>query len=62
MDGCSRNPPSSTKRRRTTQVINITLTKVEDSLLAVHVSLGVGRRVGAGGAQCHVTRGHADLP
>lgn len=39
MDRASRNPPSSTKRRRTTQVINITLTKVEDTLPAVHVSL-----------------------
>lgn len=40
MDLGSRNPPSSTKRRRTTQVINITLTKVEETLPDVDVSLG----------------------
>lgn len=39
MDSTQKNPTSSVKRRRTTQVINITMTKVEEThtrLLHVH--------------------------
>ncbi|XP_024119738.1 nuclear mitotic apparatus protein 1, partial [Oryzias melastigma] len=35
MDSARKNPTSSVKRRRTTQVINITLTKVEDLLFHI---------------------------
>jgi len=33
LDSAQKNPTSSVKRRRTTQVINITMTKVDETLL-----------------------------